>query len=153
MTRGVRYVPLPMLGVAAAACAGGDISTTLPPRSEWPLTVTVRPCPEGGDCPPQFLVDDTPYVLSCGRIKPEFVSEMVVGTGAAEVREVQGVDPALFAAIMTTTYSCPPGSASAWNLAIGPNGYGKRPADFSRELCRVGDLSAEQRAAEGCAEP
>ena len=138
--------PAAGLGSASGAAKSTPASIPLAPETEWPLAVVRRGCGDGASCGVWFLVGNTAASpLACDEpVRPERVSDDVVGKGDAEVRAVVGVDPQLLLAIRN------PDCGGIWvGLSVG---FGvERKERFLAAVCDALELGHERRTANGCA--
>ena len=112
-------------------------------------------CGNSAGCPAGFDLDEVFYGMGCTAVAPQFVSDVSLGSPvttngvAADVREVEGVPTDVLVAV-EAPIDC--GTAirvngEAWVAAF-PLDSPK--AEAGEAICRVGDLSASQRAANDC---
>jgi hypothetical protein len=107
-------------------------------------------CAEG--CGSRFTFGGANFQISCGGVKPEFITERTLGQDQQTViREVDGVPPSLLVAINRPGGNCslidPDQHPTDWAIAFSIDA--DQQAVLS-SICQVAALSAAERLADGC---
>lgn len=148
----------PLLIVAAllsvAACSVQTTPTTTPARAPEGGLLTPD-CDDMGACTVGFILDDgVRYNLDCAAVKNSAVTNTVIGRGGLQDQEVtvnliEGVDRSVMVAVSLPGGLCQDGSVvlSDWSMAFGETAA---IADVLETICRVGELTDDQRVVNGC---
>lgn len=138
------------LTVAGRRSASEDPSTSahrserqveLPPEESWPVRSLSLECGPRGDCAEGFLIGDVAYDLSCGQVRPRFVTAHRLAEGAYPVNVIEGQDPRVMVAYRAEARSCSgageSGSRQAWHFAFARDRLDAVPD--AETLCALGD--------------
>lgn len=117
-------------------------TTTTHPVAGAPPQLQETVCGENASCASGFSIDDTGFVVSCGPIKPEFVTDEVLAIGTlagsdTEVRGLVDIPTDVLVAVRLPGGLCSEGdlALSEWSMAI-EDGSLRKPA-LRQAICPV----------------
>ena len=150
--------PLPAPPTATEPSVLADAPDETSATSGGPKVITEPPaCDDEAACAAGYTVDGQFVGLDCTPIKPLAVTSIVVAEGQVAGRDlsmnvIDGIDPSVMMAINIPAGGCSDGADpeerwSAWSLAIAD---GSDHEGLLDAVCRVGELSPTQQAANGC---
>ena len=145
-----------LLVVVALLCATACTTQSTPITTLVPEGGLLTPdCADTGACIVGFILDNGLfYNLDCAAVKDSAVTDTVIGRGELQDQEVivkliEGVARSVMVAVSLPGGLCQEDSValSGWSMAFPET---TAIADILESICRVGELTDDQRIANGC---